>query len=165
LYLRSAIANKPNVPLKLYANVTGKLTVSQKELDKDLEDRIRKRTVDVNNERSTPKTRIIDSPANLAAPSGGKKKKEPSMFRKKVPEVTKPPNLPSNSTLPSRPISTVPSSSQSSQRSSDIPLRNRLIHYIAGGERTSDEAIKAVAGADCGAEMRMNVLQLLEQVC
>ncbi|THV08594.1 hypothetical protein K435DRAFT_788017 [Dendrothele bispora CBS 962.96] len=168
LYLRSATANRPNVPLKLYANVTGKLTVSERMLDKDLEDRIRKRTADAASQRSVARTKFIDSPAELSAPSGGKKKKEPSMFRKpinsKAPEPSKISRPGQSNTLPPRPQPALPSSSQSSQRSSSNgSLRSRLIHYLAGGERTSDETTRAVA-PDCGPELKMEILQLLEQV-
>ncbi|KAF5370083.1 hypothetical protein D9758_001085 [Tetrapyrgos nigripes] len=170
LYLRMATAAKPNVPLKLYANVTGKLTVPERELDKSLQDRIRKSTADAASQRSAAKTKFIDSPADLPAASTGKKKKEASMFRKpvnpKIPDPSKASRpLPLPSSLPPRPQPSLSSTSQSSQRpSSDPHLRNRLVHFLAVGERTSDETIKAVAGADAGADLKGSIFQLLEEV-
>ncbi|KAH7875239.1 hypothetical protein F5879DRAFT_978193 [Lentinula edodes] len=160
LYLRSASAAKPFVPLKFYANVIGKLTISERELDDELADRIRKSTAAAAEKRHNPKTKFIDA-NNLPQPttkSAAKKKSD--LFRK--------PLRPSDRLKPT-PLSTSTSSAPS-PRPSHAPkppqdgttsLGRRLIHYLALAERTSEDAVKAVGGSNCDAKTRQDILDAL----
>lgn len=163
MYLRSASAAKPFVPLKFYANVIGKLTISERELDDELADRIRKSTAAAAEKRHNPKTKFIDA-NNLPQPttkSAAKKKSD--LFRK--------PLRPSDRLKPT-PLSTSTSSAPS-PRPSHAPkppqdgttsLGRRLIHYLALAERTSEDAVKAVGGSNCDAKTRQDILDALHLV-
>ncbi|KAJ3887074.1 hypothetical protein GG344DRAFT_56313 [Lentinula edodes] len=160
LYLRSASAAKPFVPLKFYANVIGKLTISERELGDELADRIRKSTAAAAEKRHNPKTKFIDA-NNLPQPTTkAAAKKKSDLFRK--------PLRPSDRLKPT-PLSTSTSSAPS-PRPSHTPkppqdgttsLGRRLIHYLALAERTSEDAVKAVGGSNCDAKTRQDILDAL----
>ena len=85
LYLRASSITKKTAPLKLYANVVGKLTV-ERELHDDVYDRLRESTQDAVNQRMTRTTQFIDMPPDIRPNS--KKRKEPppasTIFRKPI---------------------------------------------------------------------------------
>lgn len=85
LYLRASSITKKTAPLKLYANVVGKLTVVR-ELRDDVCDKLRESTQDAVNQRMTRTTQMIDAPPPMQPNS--KKRREPAppstMFRKPI---------------------------------------------------------------------------------
>ncbi|KAF8070214.1 hypothetical protein FPV67DRAFT_1486660 [Lyophyllum atratum] len=149
LYLRTHSASKPNAPLKLYANVTGKFTIEHDKLGANLKDRIREKTIDAAKQRDDRKTKFIDTPPTLPAKTTKKRKEQSSaMFR--------------NAIRPSDQVKL--NASNSSKKPSDSSIRKRLVHCMAVQERPRDQIIKLVTGADCDASKRREVLDLLEEV-
>ncbi|GLB37141.1 hypothetical protein LshimejAT787_0401920 [Lyophyllum shimeji] len=166
LYLRTHSASKPNAPLKLYANVTGKFTVEHDQLGANLKEKIREKTIDAAKQRDDRRTKFIDTPPTLP-PKNMKKRKEPpssSMFRNAVrPSDQALLNAStSSSAVPARVASPAPLPPK--KKSSDPALRNRLIHCMAIQERPRDTIVRLVAGANCDASTRQEVLDLIEEV-
>lgn len=160
LYLRVNTAGKGNAPLKLCANITGKLEVDRK-LGQDIADKIRKSTTEAAEQQATRRTILIDTPADLAVPS--RKKKDhgaATIFRKPIARQSEPVSrqAPSTSSLPLRPESPAP------VKDGVMSLRTRLIQYAAIAERTSDEAVKALGGANPDANARQEILTYMGQV-
>ncbi|KAJ3982408.1 hypothetical protein F5890DRAFT_1529983 [Lentinula detonsa] len=160
LYLRSASAAKPFVPLKFYANVIGRLTISERELDEELATRIRKKTAAAAEQRSISKTKFIDANDLPQPTTKAAAKKKSDLFRKPLrpSDQLKPTALSaSTSSAPSPRPSQNPKSSQDGP----TPMEKRLIHYLALAERTSEDAVKAVGGASCDANTRRNILDAM----
>jgi RNA polymerase II elongation factor ELL len=139
LYLRTSAPGRTNVPLKLYAHITGKLEV-QKTIGQDLTDKLRKTTTEAAEQHMNRRTILIDTPPET--PAAAKRRKEPLKKPVKQPDL--------------RPALT---------QDSVPPLRARLIHYVAIAQRTSDEVVKAVGGSDYDSTRRRDILALLDQVC
>lgn len=163
LYLRASSATKKAAPLKLYANVVGQLDVAR-ELQDDLRDKIRQSTQDAANQRNSRTTVLLDTPPDLPTASTSRKRKEPpassTMFRKPLRPADKPKPLPSSST-PAPAPSTKPAPRD---KESLAPLRRRMIQCLAVSERTEDQVIRLVAGADPTSSARRDVQDVLEQV-
>jgi len=166
LYLRAASATKKNAPLKLHANVVGKLTVEQREIGDELRDKIRESTQDAAAQKSSRATVFIDTPPDTQTVS--KKRKEPpgSMFRKPLrpPDKVKSTAVASSSTPPgNKPtVSTQPSVSQPHQ--GGVPLRKRLVHCLARGEKPADELFKLLGASDRNSSLLPEIVDLLDQV-
>ncbi len=169
LYLRTPSAQKPNAPLRLHANITGKLTV-EPTLDKDLSEQIAQSTLVAAKQKEVHKTKFIDTPPDLAPPTKQKKKQQAtsSMFRKPLrpsDQLARPNPAPapaaSTSSAPTpRPRSPTTNPARAAALSS---LRQRLIRYLAKGNRKTDETVKAVA-PNCDAIHRQEILEILQEV-
>ncbi|KAJ4468188.1 hypothetical protein J3R30DRAFT_3560131 [Lentinula aciculospora] len=163
LYLRSASVAKPFVPLKFYANVIGRLTISERELNDELANRIRKSTAAAAKKRQDPKTKFIDAndlpqPATKAAA-----RKKAELFRKPLrPSDQLKPTAHSAST--SSAPSPRPSHTPRSSQDGTTPMEKRLIHYLALAERTNEDAIKAVGGTSCDAKTRQDILDAMHRL-
>lgn len=163
LYLRASSATKKTAPLKLYANVVGKLAV-ERELANDLRDKIRESTQDAAAQRNNRTTVLLEAPLDL--PPNNKKRKDPpgssSMFRKPLRPADKLKVVPAPSNPAPLNKPAVPSAS--AQRDLPVPLRKRMIQCLAVSDRTEDHITKLVAGADPTAAMRRDVQDLLQEV-
>ncbi|PBK73847.1 hypothetical protein ARMSODRAFT_952914 [Armillaria solidipes] len=169
LYLRTPSAQKPNAPLRLHANITGKLTV-EPTLDKDLSEQIAQSTLVAAKQKEVHKTKFIDTPPDLAPPTKQKKKQQAtsSMFRKPLrpsDQLARPNPAPapaaSTSSAPTpRPRSPTTNPARAAALSS---LRQRLIRYLAKGDRKTDDAVKAVA-PNCDATHRQEILEILQEI-
>ncbi|KAG5641139.1 hypothetical protein DXG03_005935 [Asterophora parasitica] len=173
LYLRTHSASKPTAPLKLYANVTGKFYIEHDELDDTLKDKIRERTQDAAKQRDDRRTKFIDTLPVLSTTTKAKKRKEPatsSMFRNAIrPSDQAKLNAAASSspaTTPMPPPPPIPSPipPPPKKKPTDAGLRKRLVHCIAIQERPRDVIVKLVAGAECDAARRREVLDVLEEV-
>jgi RNA polymerase II elongation factor ELL len=166
LYLRAASATKKNAPLKLHANVVGKLTVEQREIGDELRDKIRESTQDAAAQKSSRATVFMDTPPDTQTAS--KKRKEPpsSMFRKPLrpsDKVKPTPVAPSSTPPGNKPtLSTQPSVSQPHQ--GGVPLRKRLVHCLARGEKPEDELFKLLGASDRNSSLLPEIIDLLDQV-
>ncbi|KAF9264261.1 hypothetical protein L218DRAFT_944054 [Marasmius fiardii PR-910] len=164
IYLRSATANKLNAPLRCHANVVGKLSLTDRELDPHTEARIRNATSTAREQKDVPKTKYIDPPQDLHQPP--KRKKEP-MFRKPVkpsdqPRVPVSSNTSTGSSHP-RP-SHQPSSSQSSAEI--VALKKQIIHYLAvnESEKSLDDVLRTVGPEECDIVTRRRITDALGEV-
>ncbi|KAF9071126.1 hypothetical protein BDP27DRAFT_1446610 [Rhodocollybia butyracea] len=162
LYLRSASAMKPSVPLKFYANVVGRLTISsERELSDELANKIHEKTAAAAERRNNPRTRFLD--ANELPPTTTKTKKKPDIFRKPVrPSDQAKPIALSASTSSSSALS--PRPSQPSKQPQDRQRQIRLIHYLATAERTTEDAVKAVGGSNADTRTKQEILDTLSFV-
>ncbi|KAK0485712.1 hypothetical protein IW261DRAFT_1451638 [Armillaria novae-zelandiae] len=154
LYLRTPSAQKPNAPLRLHANITGKLTS----------------TLEAAKQKEVHKTKFIDTPPDLAPPTKQKKKQQATstMFRKPLrpsDQLARPNPAPapaaSTSSAPTpRPRSPTTNPARAAALSS---LRQRLIRYLAKGDHKTDDAVKAVA-PNCDATHRQEILEILQEI-
>ena len=163
LYLRASSITKKTAPLKLYANVVGKFTV-ERELHDDVCDKLRESAQDAVNQRMTRTTQFINVPPDIQ--SNSKKRKEPpspsTMFRKQIRQSDK---LMPTSNPPIVPNRTSTLTAQGSKEgSTSLPLRTRVVHYLAIADRTEDELARLVGGLDCSSLLRREIHDLLEQV-
>ncbi|KAF8200872.1 hypothetical protein BJ912DRAFT_586242 [Pholiota molesta] len=165
LYLRASSATKKTAPLKLYANVVGKLAV-ERELANDLRDKIRESTQDAAAQRNNRTTVLLEAPLDL--PTNNKKRKDPpassSMFRKPLRPADKLKVVPAPANASSTPLNKPAVSSASTQRDLPVPLRRRMIQCLAVSDRTEDHITKLVAGAEPTAALRRDVQDLLEVI-
>ncbi|KAJ3995148.1 hypothetical protein F5050DRAFT_1574208 [Lentinula boryana] len=160
LYLRSASAAKPFVPLKFYANVIGRLTISERELDEELATRIRKKTAAAAEQRSISKTKFIDANDLPQPTTKAAAKKKSDLFRRPLrpSDQLKPTALSASTSSAPSPR---PSQNPKSPQDRPTPMEKRLIHYLALAERTSEDAVKAVGGPSCDANTRRNILDAM----
>lgn len=163
IYLRAASAKKKNAPLKLHANVVGKLTVEQREISNELRDKIRESTQDAVAQKSSRATVVINTPPDSRTIS--KKRKEPSssMFRRPICPSVK------VKTIPVAPSSTPPSGKSSLLTApltyqDGVPLRKRLVHCLAKGEKSEEELFKLLGASDRNSSLRPEIIDLLERV-
>lgn len=164
MYLRSASAGKPTT-LKLHANVTGKFTV-----ERDLEhvqSKLRETTINTT-KQNTRNIIMIDTPPDLTPATNSRKRTQnpaSSMFRSTArPGEGSKPN-PSSSTHPPPPArvsSPMPPRAINDEKST--PLRKRLVHFLALCERTQEQIVRMVGGADCSSSMRREILALVNEV-
>ncbi|KIK67070.1 hypothetical protein GYMLUDRAFT_37110 [Collybiopsis luxurians FD-317 M1] len=161
LYLRSTTAAKPFAPLKFHANIIGKLTISERELDDELASRIHQKTAAAAEQRSMSKTKFIDT--NQLPQSNAKSTKK-NLFMKPL----RPSDQPKPSLLNSSTSSTVlpprPSNPSKNSQGGITSMHKRLIHFLATSERTTEEAVKAVGGPNCDANARQEISDALEMV-
>ncbi|KAF5385882.1 hypothetical protein D9615_002475 [Tricholomella constricta] len=167
LYLRTHSSSKPSAPLKLYANVAGKFTIEHDKLGDNLKDKIREKTQDAAKQRDDRRTKFIDTPPVLPT-NKTKKRKEPptsSMFRNAIrPSDQAKLNASASSSAAAARVSSPAPPPPPPRKPADPSLRRRLVHCIAIQERTRDQIVKMVAGADCDASRRREVLDALEDV-
>ncbi|KAF8813583.1 hypothetical protein BYT27DRAFT_7083347 [Phlegmacium glaucopus] len=158
LYLR---ASKKTAPLKLFANVVGKFTV-ERELHDDVCDKLRENTQDAVNQRMTRTTQLIDTPPDIQPHS--KKRKEPpppsTMFRKPIRQSDKLISTSGASNPANAPVRT----SAQGSREGSMSLRTRVVHHLAIADRTEDEVVRLVGGADCSPLYRREIHEHLEQL-
>ena len=162
IYLRTSTAAKPNVPLKLYANVIGKLIVEH-QLGKKITDGVRQRTIEAKKAHSERQAILLDQPLIPASGSKPPKRKTPGSGTvvKKSTAPTDQLRASSSSTAPARKVSPLPHNPPSS-RNADV--RRRLVHCLATQARLADEAIRMVGGANISVPAREDLLRLLEDV-
>ncbi|KAG7098881.1 hypothetical protein E1B28_000781 [Marasmius oreades] len=169
IYIRAATANKLNAPLRCHANVVGKLSLTDRELDPGTEARIKMATKDAREQRDAPKTKYIDTPSDLPqhANSKTRKKDSTSMWRKPV----KPSDQPRLSAFVNP--STIASHTRtshllsSSQMSAEIvALRKQIIHYLARSdfEPSVDDVLRAVGPEECDPVTRREINDALGEV-
>src|SRR6266540_1773977 len=127
VYLRAASVTKKNAPLKLFANVVGKLTIEQREINNDLRDKIRESTQDAVAHKNSRATVFMDNPPETQTVT--KKRKEVSMFHKPLRPADKP------KPVPPAPTPTPPSKPTTSSQSHGVPVRKRFVHCLARGEK------------------------------
>jgi len=164
LYLRASSITKKTAPLKLYANVIGKFTV-ERELHDDVCDKLRENTQDAVNQRMTRTTQFIEMPPDIQ-PHGRKRKEPPppsTMFRKPIRQSDKSMSTSGASNLANVLNRTSTLAAQGS-REGLMSLRARLVHRLAIADRTEDELVRLVGGADCNPLLRREIHELLEQV-
>ena len=163
IYLRMSTAAKPNVPLKLYANVIGKLMV-ERELGAKITDGVRQRTIEAKKAHSERKAILLDQPPIPAPGSKPTKRKVPGsgMVVKKSVAPMDQLRTSSSSIAPSRKVSPLPHNPPSSRANVDV--RRRLVHFLAMQQRLADDAIRMVGGANISAPAREDLLRLLEDV-
>lgn len=163
LYLRTSSASKRNVPLKLYANITGKFAV-ERQLDDRITDKVRASAADAQNQRAGHTTIFLKTPTDLPS-SNGKKNKDATMFRKPVRPTDQPrkPAPAASTASSSSGASQVPLQSQRSKEALQ-DIRNRMIRCIAAAQRTSEQVVKLVGGNDSSAAMKRDILDLLDEV-
>lgn len=163
IYLRMSTAAKPNVPLKLYANVIGKLMV-ERELGAKITDGVRQRTIEVKKAHSERQAILLDQPPIPAPGSKPTKRKAPGSGTVVKKSVTPMDQLraSSSSIATPRKVSPLPQNPPSSRANVDI--RRRLVHCLAMQQRLADDAIRMVGGANISAPAREDLLRLLEDV-
>jgi len=157
IYLRASSAAKPMAPLKLYANVTGKFNV-QRDLEK-VQDEIRDRTLEAKQKRAERTTIMLDTPLDLSVPKSKKRKAPQTMFRNPVNplEHRRIQSAPSSSPAQPLPLVTPRRLKEDAQ-----PVRTRLIHCLALGNRTTKEIVTMVVGP--GHSMQPDLADLLVEV-
>lgn len=159
LYLRAASATKRNAPLKLYANVVGKFNVEKREIGNELRDKIRESTQDAAAQKNSRATVFMDTPPETQP--ANKKRKDASMFHKPLRQADKVKSLPSASSTPvSKPT---PTHLSSTNQQGGVPVRKRLVHCLARGEKSEEELFKLL-GADRNASLRAEIVELLDEV-
>jgi len=163
IYLRMSTAAKPNVPLKLYANVIGKLMV-ERELGAKITDGVRQRTIEAKKAHSERQAILLDQPPIPAPGSKPTKRKTPGSGTVVKKSVTPMDQLraSSSSIAPPRKVSPLPQNPPSSRANVDV--RRRLVHCLAMQQRLADDAIRMVGGANISAPAREDLLRLLEDV-
>ncbi|KAK1221742.1 hypothetical protein PQX77_015441 [Marasmius sp. AFHP31] len=164
IYIRAAPANKPNAPLRCHANVVGKISLTDRELDPHLEARIRSKHKDAVEQRNAPKTKYIDTPPDLlppAATSRPRKKDAASMWRKPVKHSDQPRSFtPAGSSHPRQ-----TSSNQTSAEA--MALRRQVIHHLAASdpeEPTVEDVLRAVGPEECDIVTRRRITDSLAEV-
>ncbi|TFY73324.1 hypothetical protein EWM64_g10687, partial [Hericium alpestre] len=151
LYLRSAPANKPHAPLKLYAAITGKVLVDR-ELDTSISDRVRESTVQAAKAKNGKRIVVLDAPP-APTPSSTAKAKAPPKKRKVLnsgaPVITKRVNVPIQAKNEGSAAPRGPSPLPPQDAVPELPpsVRNRMVHCLATGQRTADDVIRLVGGA------------------
>jgi len=161
LYLRAPSATKKNAPLKLYANVVGKFAVEQREIGNELRDKIRESTQDAAAQKSSRATVFMGTPPETQP--ANKKRKDASMFHKPLRQSDKAKQVPASAT--STPVSkATPTHQSSTSHQGGVPVRKRLVHCLARGEKSEEELFKLLGG-DRNASLRAEIAGLLDQVC
>lgn len=163
LFLRASSASKKSAPLKLHANVIGKLTV-ERELVDEVRDKVRESTQDAAAQRNTRTTMFIETPPDI--PNARKRKEPPSnMFHK--------PNRPSGAlkvtpmTLTSSSSSSINKSAVSTQSQKEIsnPARKRIIQHLSlNGEATEAKLFQMLGSSDSTSTAPRAFQDLLNQV-
>ncbi|KAJ8077107.1 hypothetical protein PM082_001535 [Marasmius tenuissimus] len=163
IYIRAATANKPNAPLRCHANVVGKISLTDRELDPHLEARIRSKHKDAVEQRNAPKTKYIDTPPDLPPPAATSRprKKDVSMWRKPVKPSDQPRSFPPAGT-------SHPRQTSSNQMSAEaMALRKQLIHHLAASdpeEPTVEDVLRAVGPEECDIVTRRRITDSLAEV-
>lgn len=161
--MRSASAAKPFVPLKFYANVVGKLTISDRELDDELASRIHQKTADAKKMQSNRQTILLDA-NELPLPTTKGAKKKPDLFRKPLRASDQPkPNVLAASTSSTSQTALPPRPSHAPKPSQD-GMQKRLIHYLAVAERSTEDTLKAVGGSNCDPKTKQDILEAMNTV-
>lgn len=161
--MRSASAAKPFVPLKFYANVVGKLTISDRELDDELASRIHQKTADARKMQSNRQTILLDA-NKLPLPTTKGTKKKPDLFRKPLRAIDQPkPNVLAASTS-STPQTALPPRPSHTPKPSQDGMQKRLIHYLAVAERSTEDTLKAVGGSNCDPKTKQDILEAMNTV-
>jgi len=159
LYLRAASATKKNAPLKLYANVVGKFAVEQREIGNELRDKIRESTQDAVAQKSSRATVFMGTPPETQPVN--KKRKDASMFHKPLRQSDKVKQVPASAT--STPVSKAAPTQPSTSHQGGVPVRKRLVHCLARGEKSEEELFRLLGG-DRNASLRVEIAGLLDQV-
>jgi RNA polymerase II elongation factor ELL len=158
LYLRAFTAAKPLVPLKLYANVTGKFTV-ERELGTKITDRVRERTLEAEKQRQDRQAIFLDAPPTLA----NTKKRKPQPPSSAVRKTQQHERTASSSTVT---MSASPLPPTPPQKSDTNPLgpRIRMIRCISQQPRTEEEVVLLVGGQKCTSSYQQELTALLRDV-
>lgn len=158
LYLRSAPVNKPSAPLKLYADITGKILV-ERELGSRVEDRVRESTTQAAKaHKNKGIVRLNEAPPTPTTATSTTKKGKKSgsgvtVTRRVAPQVQ-----------PIKARNEGTHSASAVVSFDDHPARARMIRYLAIQQRTAAEAIKAVGGSSLSESTAKELAQLLEAV-
>lgn len=178
LYLRASSAARPSNALKLYASVAGKFTV-ERQLDKSVQEKVRGRTMNAEDERKQRKTILLDAPPDLGKPAAQKKRKDKpkgiTVSKKLVPvhdlhrdapgsstqatRLASPRTVPASPTIQPRVSPPIPSSSRGDEGPNS--LRSRLVHFIAICPRSVEAVFRYVGGKECDPGTKTTLLRLL----
>lgn len=171
LYLRSALASKVNAPLKLYADIAGKFTVVERELNGKTESKVQQSTADAQKTKSERRIVLLDNPPTLA-PSATKTKSSAPPKKRKPPV-----SAPIAATVKRVPIQArnegssaarkqSPSHSLPSSQSSPVTpaIRAQMIHLLAKGPRTKEDVLTQVGGPNAPESLRVQLNELLVTV-
>ena len=171
LYLRSALASKVNAPLKLYADIAGKLFPVERELNGKAESKVQQSTADAKKTKAERRIVVLDNPPALA--SSAPKTKSSAPTKKRKPGVSAPiaatvkrvpirvKNEGSSAARGPSPPHSLPSS-----QSSPVPpaIRAQMIHLLAKGSRTKEDVLTQVGGPDASQSLRVQLNELLVTV-
>lgn len=182
--MRTTVPNRPNnPPLRLNANVVGKLTVEQ-HLTHKMAQKVHNATTAAAKQKSDRKMIVLDEPppgttATLAPQKAAARKKTASTAKgsttatkNSTPLVAKS-YATSTPPLQSKPASSMAAPSTSSHvptRVVNLPkeveahLRQRLIHDLALGAAPRTDILKRVGGVEADFDTRTKILQLLSEV-
>jgi hypothetical protein len=191
IYLHTVTPAKPNAPMKLYAEVTGKFTVNDKDMER-LSGKLRDAREKEEKARSSRQTIMLDEPPKIkkaTATSSSSSKKSTgatSMFRKPVPhsQLTQASvastsganaavvrRVPSTATSRAQSPLQPPASSSSGSSSTtttpptvdiDPALRSRLIQLLAVRQALStDDVVKEIHGPDAEDSKKQSTVQAL----
>jgi RNA polymerase II elongation factor ELL len=171
LYLRAAPASKINAPLKLYANITGRFTVVERELNGKTESKVQQSTADAQKTKSERRIVVLENPPALASSATKSKSSAPAKKRKaavsapiattirRVPHVIRAKNEGSSAATGQSPPRSLPSSSPVSPA-----IRAQMIHLLAKGPRTKEDVITQIGGPDVSDTLRVQLNELLVTV-
>ena len=172
LYLRSALASKINAPLKLYADIAGKFTVVERELNGKTQSKVQQSTADAQKTKTERRIVVLDNPPITASSTKSKssappKKRKPAVSApiaatvKRVPHVVRVKYEGPSAARGQSPPHSLPSS-----QSSPVPpvMRAQMIHLLARGPRTKEDVLSQVGGPDAIETLRLQLNELLVTV-
>ena len=178
--MRTTVPNRPNnAPLRLNANVMGKLTVEQ-HLTQKMVQKVHNATAAAAKHKSDRKMIMLDEPPDTTpapAPQKAATKKRTATAakgstaaaRNSTPTVTKSyatstPQSQSQSKPASSTSSHVPTRVVNLPKEVEERLRQRLIHDLALGAAPRSDILKRVGGVEADFDTRTKILQLLSEV-
>lgn len=157
LFIRTTTTMRPNAPLRLSANILGKLFVEPK-LSAKTSSHLR--NVAAAEKKDKKKTILLETPPDLSPAPKGSRKPYTVVTKVVAKNYVNSPlsrsNVPSTSGVPSTagiPAETV------------AEYRLRLVHYLALGPATLDEIVKNIGGLEVDPVTRQKILELLNEVC
>ncbi|THH33296.1 hypothetical protein EUX98_g886 [Antrodiella citrinella] len=162
IYLRTLQSNKPNAPLKLFANVGAKIAV-QRDI-RQVQEQIRGKARAAEEQRSERQVVVLEGPPPPTKVSGIKKRKEPATVRK-MPATNAHRNLSAaSSSLPTRVPS--PRPSPPPPPPPNPALRSRIINILGHVPNPTSAIVGEYLGIGTGADrtVRQEVTAHLQHV-
>ncbi|PFH46387.1 hypothetical protein AMATHDRAFT_7882 [Amanita thiersii Skay4041] len=142
LYLRTAVAARKNVPLKLHANVVGKFQV-ERQLDNETRTRLRQSTRSLQEQRQERGIIQLETPPAHV----------PSKIRK----------LSAKSPRQARSVQDDSSTSQRDGKGTSAIIRRKMVQLLAASDHTYDEMVELLNGSE-NTTCPLDISDLLEQV-